>query len=388
MGGITDPGVAGKENQDDFFVWQSPKEGNFVLGVLDGHGRELGRLASTVASAFFVEALNEHDQANGLAELRATPEKFISKLFVDAHEAVRQKFKEYYEKAGWEVKNENDILLKRRRKYAQWTCIHGGTTCTILFVLDGHKVYVANVGDSSAVVGGVTLRLLPSNHYTSGGSKGDRPNNNFDCPDKGLSAEVSGNHSPEEPKEFMRVRSFRPSPKDANQPQLRFVYDSIKYSKALCKPIFAVDPSNRDKCTVTNTGVYYKNVRSEWATLVCTPSTAKFQDALAFTRSIGDFHLQSFGVSHLPEIRCLDLLDATSCPYVISLASDGVWDNWTFEDSINDILRDKHMINSEDNGNSMDACKEFMQANIKRGHANFGNQADNMTIVLCYVYPE
>ncbi|CAN0308433.1 unnamed protein product, partial [Hapterophycus canaliculatus] len=37
---------------------------------------------------------------------------------------------------------------------------------------------------------------------------------------------------------------------------------------------------------------YYKNVRKEWASLVATPLSARFQDALAFTRSIGDFHLQ------------------------------------------------------------------------------------------------
>ena len=37
---------------------------------------------------------------------------------------------------------------------------------------------------------------------------------------------------------------------------------------------------------------YYKNVRKEWASLVATPTSARFQDALAFTRSIGDFHLQ------------------------------------------------------------------------------------------------
>jgi len=102
MGGVTDPGVAGKENQDDFFVWKSSKEGTFVLGVLDGHGRELGRLASTVASKFYVEALTMHDKKDGLAELRSTPEKFITQLFVDAHLAVRKEFTKYYEDQKWD----------------------------------------------------------------------------------------------------------------------------------------------------------------------------------------------------------------------------------------------------------------------------------------------
>lgn len=40
---------------------------------------------------------------------------------------------------------------------------------------------------------------------------------------------------------------------------------------------------------------YYKNVRKEWASLVSTPPYAQFQDALAFTRSLGDLHLHTYG---------------------------------------------------------------------------------------------
>ena len=45
----------------------------------------------------------------------------------------------------------------------------------------------------------------------------------------------------------------------------------------------------------TNAGVYYKNVRAEFATLVCTPAHAEYQDGLAFTRSLGDFYLHTYG---------------------------------------------------------------------------------------------
>lgn len=40
---------------------------------------------------------------------------------------------------------------------------------------------------------------------------------------------------------------------------------------------------------------YFKNVRKEWASLVSTPPYAQFQDALAFTRSLGDLHLHLYG---------------------------------------------------------------------------------------------
>ena len=45
----------------------------------------------------------------------------------------------------------------------------------------------------------------------------------------------------------------------------------------------------------TPTNSYYKNVRKEWASLVSTPPYAQFQDALAFTRSLGDLHLHTYG---------------------------------------------------------------------------------------------
>lgn len=74
------------------------------------------------------------------------------------------------------------------------------------------------------------------------------------------------------------------------------MYDTLTSAKTNCPDIFARDPVSR-QLSVTNRGQYYKNVRNEWATLVATPPMARFQDALAFTRSLGDFHLQSYGVS-------------------------------------------------------------------------------------------
>lgn len=67
-----------------------------------------------------------------------------------------------------------------------------------------------------------------------------------------------------------------------------------------------------------------------------------FQDALAFTRSLGDFHLQSFGVCFLPEVFEIDLgallspnpnSDNSVSKFITLLVcSDGIWDNWKFDD--------------------------------------------------------
>ena len=123
------------------------------------------------------------------------------------------------------------------------------------------------------------------------------------------------------------------------------VYDASSHDKTRCCPVFRLDAAGVP--TVTNDGRYYKNVRKEWASLVSTPSSAAYQDALAFTRSMGDLHLHAYGVTHYPEVHRVDLaclLDALSSTTAITaspapapvlcvvLATDGVWDNWLYED--------------------------------------------------------
>ena len=43
--GTTDPGVAGRVNQDIFFLWESPDNSTVIAAVFDGHGREMGRVS-------------------------------------------------------------------------------------------------------------------------------------------------------------------------------------------------------------------------------------------------------------------------------------------------------------------------------------------------------
>ncbi len=82
-------------------------------------------------------------------------------------------------------------------------------------------------------------------------------------------------------------------------------------------------------------GEYHKNVRAEFASLVTTPDTAEHMDGLAFTRSIGDFHLQAYGITWQPDIVEIDLTNQISNPNMLIVASDGVWDNWKYEDVSN-----------------------------------------------------
>lgn len=83
--------------------------------------------------------------------------------------------------------------------------------------------------------------------------------------------------------QFERLRRTRPKPSDPKCPDLMMVYDSptTSGSKASCPRIFehealeSAPPNSAPR--ITNKGKYYKNVRSEWASLVATPATARFQ---------------------------------------------------------------------------------------------------------------
>lgn len=117
---------------------------------------------------------------------------------------------------------------------------------------------------------------------------------------------ISAEHSPESVTEYLRMLKSHPSATNNTVCDLLVVYDDSRASsKVQCPSIFSYNDGN--ELIVTNKGKYYKNVRCEWASLVATPPTAEFVDALAFTRSLGDFHLHAYGVSECPEVHRIDL---------------------------------------------------------------------------------
>ena len=248
-------------------------------------------------------------------------------------------------------------------------------------------------------------------------------------------------------------------------------------------------------------------MRSEWASIVATPPHTGFQDALAFTRSLGDLHLQSYGVSHTPETYWMDLTrmapapmaavggavggaaaaataaaaaaaaDAAAAPLLhrdspitspvsapvpaaaaaaavvaavapaaesvaaaadgagtdaggalsdaggkavvaaaaaaavaaaaaeapaaapvrevplvshpvpICVSSDGIWDNWRFEDVASFLNAPARVERAVLSGRADQACTELMAENLNRGRTNFGSSADNMSAIVLYLVP-
>ena len=70
----------------------------------------------------------------------------------------------------------------------------------------------------------------------------------------------------------------------------------------------------------------------------------------------------------------------------IVLATDGVWDNWTYEDVTKFVMDSSCLtaVNSGSDGADR-VAKAFMQRNAVYARRNFGSQADNATGIVAYI---
>ena len=343
------------ENQDDCFVWVNKEFNLLVLCVLDGHGREVGKVAAESAKCCMLKFLDDN-----YLSLIANPTEFLIKAYEVAHEHIRRSFRMEFERQGYEVVKAapEGYLMKRKPPLSCWSCIHGGTSCSMVAFV-GNELYVSNVGDSTgilcsahgvltssmvnhlqdAAVSDDVSRTFKSNrkHFSSAS---ESPTSVSDCLEAHSEYSITSNtiiitaeHSAECPYEYERLHRYRPREGHPLLPALSVVYDdSHIHDKSKCPPVF--EKNIDGTLCVTNSGryllgqlcshdtrvvlvlflskitcvgfiitilisifvlSYYKNVRKEWASLVSTPPYARFQDALAFTRSIGDLHLHTYG---------------------------------------------------------------------------------------------
>ncbi len=251
----------GKENQDECFVWIKKDDNLVVLCVLDGHGREVGRIAAESAKSCLFKHLD-----NNYQKLIDSPTEFLIDCHELAHNNIKQSFKMELESLGFEVKmSEEGYLLKRKPPQEQWACIHGGTSCSMV-ALVGQHLYIANVGDSSGILCApypvlhqqssiqyITDAALSSSSGT-GLSRSASVQNGSALHHVAQSSEsaaaamgyngtlvITAEHSPESPYEYKRLREFRSRSGDSALPALMVVYDSNSHDKIRCNAVFEED---------------------------------------------------------------------------------------------------------------------------------------------------
>ena len=247
-GSGTDIG-GGRENQDDFLVWTKDEKNLIILCVLDGHGREVGKVAANAAKTALSSYFTEHYE-----DCFNNPVKFLVDAHEYAHQNIKKSFQRTLESQGFLVQESSEgYLMKKKHNMDNWACVHGGTSCSIIAIIDT-LVYTANVGDSSGLLcsGFHMLSTTMIQHLldAADAESGRNPNSDNSNTISNVLV-VTAEHSPESPFEFSRLRNFRKRDNNPKQPALHVVYDSSTHDKSVCHEVFDI---NKDILVPTQRG--------------------------------------------------------------------------------------------------------------------------------------
>ena len=411
LGYDTDIG-GNRDNQDRYSIVTLPEHDVCAISVADGHCAETGHFAADITKKCLEELLEKR-----ITELIENPVAFLEFCCDYIHEQIRLRLVEIMEKNGCKIKvDESGVLLKNKHEFLGWNELKGGTTFSII-VLIGRKIYMANVGDSSGLLCCKHPVLKTSDiKYEKDAANPIKEIHNEEA-DSSPSTyiELTRDHSPESIDEYTRMRAFKCSDENPNHAELLCVYDNQYKHKPRCPNVFDISESGIP--TIRNDDgsfeYYYKNVRKEKAAYL---SDRSGDNVLSVTRALGDFKLQTLGLSNKPEIQSIDLepifaqlklqIDATKVntekgdtetvkqvdpmSVCVVLCTDGVWDNWIY-DHVCKFVMDPSCLNAivaDKEKGAARVAKSFMLRNQTFSRKNFGSQADNATGIIMYITQE
>jgi serine/threonine protein phosphatase PrpC len=409
IGHDTDIG-GNRDNQDRYSVFTAPEHDVCAISVADGHSAETGHFAADITKKCLENLLETR-----ITELIENPVAFLEFCCDYIHEQIRIGLVEITEKNGYKVHvDESGVILKRKFETYSWNELKGGTTFSII-VLIGRKIYMANVGDSSGLLC-CKHPILKTSHikYERDAANPTKEVYSEDT-DSSPSTyiELTLDHSPESIDEYKRMRAFKCSDEDPNHAELLCVYDNQNKNKPRCPNVFDISESGIPSIRNDDGSFeyYYKNVRKEKAVYV---SDRRGDNVLSVTRALGDFKLQTLGLSNKPEIQSIDLepifeqlklqIDAakvdrekddteTVKPVVdpmsvcVVLCTDGVWDNWIY-DHVSKFVMDPSCLNAivaDTERGAARVAKSFMLRNQAFARKNFGSGSDNATGIVMYI---
>jgi len=411
IGHDTDIG-GGKVNQDRYSIVTSPENDVCVISVADGHCAETGHFAADITKKCLEELLE-----NVINELIENPVTFLEFCYAYIHEKIRIGLVEIMEKEGYKVKvDEHGVISKRRFEGQPWNDLKGGTTFTII-VLIKRKIYIANLGDSSGLLCCKHAILNRSHIKYEKDVANPIKDTHIENLDTSLSTyiELTRDHSPENADEYTRMRTFKCSDENPNHAELLCVYDKQYKYKPSCPSVFDISESGIPTVRQDDGSFeyYYKTVRNEKASYI---SDRCGENVLSVTRALGDFKLQTLGLTHKPEIQSIHLdpifeqlklqIDAASLVYTyidtetikpvdpmslcVVLCSDGVWDNWIYDHVCKFVMDSSCLtaIIADEEKGAARVAKSFMLRNQVFARKNFGSQCDNATGIVMYITQE
>ena len=357
-----------REQQDDMIVIQKPEINCTILGVADGHGRQLGKLAANTCKT----SVEEFTDAN-MELLDANPTEFLEKCYDFVQDRIRDAFVQTFLTNEFDVKvEEGGYIIKRRYNWMPFLNTSGGSMLTIAIIKNG-ILYMSNVGDCDA-------GIFTPTPITMGGQT--------DHADQTNTQILTFDHSPKSVEEYTRIRGECPSEEDPTRAKLLFVYDDVsKEAKSDCPSVFGIAEDGTPS-VIKEAPHYVKNVKNDPAIYVTSPADARFKESVASTRTMGDFFLNTYGVSAKPQIMTFDLaqcLEQTDTACLV-IASDGVWDVW-INDHVNKFVMDPSCLRAVTNDLEMGAQKvadAFIKRTVMFGQKYFKGNADNASAIVAY----
>lgn len=341
--------------EDAFFSFSSANNKIFIASVFDGHGGYNGMVAAATAREFSLDYFRKNSSSMEEWNVEDWKSKFV-KLFSDIHIAIRERFIKSTSPtdnhAGREVDSKGIV-----RNINNGDPIHGGSTGTVVALIhesDGSSTAIcANVGDSVAL----WAPLKPGQEKYR-----------FLCVD----------HGPDNVDEFRRIQQL---PSGDYPTKLLFVYDkSNVYKKYECPKVF-LDDGRKDPTYTENPwghGLHPTNVRYEPGVYAVSPkAVSKDTTCIAMTRALGDFYAEQFGLSHVPDVT-IEKFEA-GAEYVLTIASDGIWDCYLYEDWAAFVAQKVASYSS-----TLSAIVESsLDETVKRAISNFGSKAfDDCALVI------
>lgn len=410
-------GSRNREQQDSGWIYQD--DNVKICVIADGHGSVYGRVASLAC----IKACEAFFSPENIRELLDEPYKTLTEVFVYAHNIVKQDIIAANAKSGGTFEEAGDeVYIKEANRIS---IVDGGSTLTITVFTDEY-IYTANVADSKTLlmtndhsINQSAITILGDSAKDCGYNKyGEKNHFNkefteqipepFPETDKNVNAlELTASHSPTDWKEFERLRNFRVLD-PVNAPALPFA--NLQYPDSRNDRMIDIFTEKEGVITKCEDGYYYKNVCHEYASLFGSPESIR---SLAMTRSIGDFYGISAGLSHRPEVRRFDLKKVFETKRILRestlkveekssaveekpedkyvavvMGSDGIWDNWTDEDTNQFIFYptciDAVVTKGKEGVNAV--AKSFSDRNRIYGNRNFGVMSDNAICIVAMIH--
>lgn len=251
-----------------------------VAGVFDGHGSRRGEVYSQLC----VDTVQQHVSGpEFVGAFYANPEAVGRAIFTAITSACFTANQAELDSLGlaYTVSGEGE---GQRLETEHMNKISGGSTGTLVFVMDTGEIHTFNVGDSDAwFVSGDTAQAL--------------------CAD----------HSPSSEREYERVH--------ATWPDTKFEYD---FQVACGRPRHP-DGSHVFPRRDGFDGYYRKNVSGDMAAIMIVGGSR-----LAMTRSFGDEPLRAGGLASVPDYKCVRATESG----IVRIATDGFWDNIASDDIV------------------------------------------------------